>query len=103
MKVPLLVGALFLPIDTGIVLITSPLRVTVSVLVLSSTRRDHLVADGEVRGDVLLAEQSVTQIDTVGVDRDLDGRARLPVMRLGANALHGCSTSRRRLRQAGWS
>ena len=37
MKVPLLVGVLFLPIETGIVLMTSPLRLTVSVLVLSST------------------------------------------------------------------
>ena len=37
MKVPLLVGVLFLPIDTGMVLMTSPLRRTVSVLVLSST------------------------------------------------------------------
>ncbi len=36
MKVPLLVGALFLPIDTGMVLMTSPLRRTVSVFVLSS-------------------------------------------------------------------
>ena len=43
--------------------------------------RDDLVTDGEVRGDVLLAEQPVAEIDAVGVDRDVDGGARLPVLR----------------------
>ena len=43
--------------------------------------RDHLVADGEVRRHVLLAEQAVAEVDAVGVDRDVDRRARLPVLR----------------------
>jgi hypothetical protein len=34
--VPLLVGVLFLPIEIGMVLMTAPLRLTVSVLLLSS-------------------------------------------------------------------
>ena len=43
--------------------------------------RDHLVADGELGGDVLLAEQPVAQVHTVGVDRDVDLGAGLPVLR----------------------
>src|SRR3982074_3401118 len=43
-------------------------------------RRDDLIADGEVRGDVFLAEQAVAEVDAVGVDRDVDGRPRLPAL-----------------------
>ena len=76
----MLVGVLFLPIEIGIVLMTSPLRLTVSVLVLSSTVA--MTSSPIVKCVVtsLLAEQSVAQVDAVGVDRDVDRRARLPVI-----------------------
>src|SRR5581483_5169153 len=41
---------------------------------------DDLVTDGEVGVQVVLAENPVTQVDAVGVDRDVHGGAGLPEM-----------------------
>ena len=74
------VGVLSLPIEIGMVLTTSPLTPDRQRLGVVVGGRDDLVADGEVRVDVVLAEQAVAEIHAVGVDRDVDGRARLPEM-----------------------
>ena len=81
MYVPLLVGVLFLPIDTGIDLDDLAVALDRQRLGVVVDARDHFVADGEVRGDVLLTEQPVAEVDAVGVDRYVDRRARLPVSR----------------------
>src|SRR4051794_39655994 len=80
-QAPLSVGVLSLPIEIGMVLTTSPFRLTLKRLGVVVGGGDDHVADGEVGGDVLLAEQAIAEIDTVCVHRDIDRRARLPVTR----------------------